>query len=242
MRDDLLDAQAAIDWGELEIPQLAQKFVGWRYRNIGITYDDSSPDKTIALFRQGGPLPDIFNAGVGSIINSFRTALDLLAAVLATRNNKPVNEKIKFPNFPSHLEFSDPKNGIESIRWLSQSEIDKFKCFQQYNGAIDLLWALHKLDIIRKHKRLLGVSVEPTQLIMVGEGGSPKILYSNSQPLRDKTPLFELPIKAMSLDIDFNFQILFEEESLPRIHRQPIFQLLGQFSALTKEIVDLFDA
>src|SRR6266446_2287118 len=82
MRDDLLDAQAALDWAVTQIPSLQEAFLVWQrgnpYRIVQETDPDGGPDFAVAY--QEKPLPRALNAWVGAIINSMRSSLDVLAA------------------------------------------------------------------------------------------------------------------------------------------------------------------
>lgn len=240
MPSDLLDAEAAIEWGISELPLVAQRFHAWRQANTGLSYVQTEGGKKIAVFRKKGELPSIVNAGVGSIINSFRTSLDLLAAALAVRNGVAPSRATHFPIFSSFEAFSDPRQGMESKKWLSKSELSILKSLSPYNGGDPLIWALHQLDILRKHERLLFVLANPSRLLMVGTGERPKILFSRSQPLEDKTPLFELSADAPEPETDIEFDIFLEEPTLPGIHRQPLFVLLNEFRRTTTAIIDRF--
>lgn len=241
MTGDLLDAQAAIEWGETELPLLIQKFHAWKEANTGVAYLYTEPGKKVAIFRQEERLPSIINAGVGSIINSFRTALDLLAAALAARNGKSPSRDTHFPIFACIHDFIDPLNGIESKKWFAEPEICVLKSLQPYDGGHRLLWPLHQLDIIRKHERLLTMGADPSRIIMVGTGVRPEFLFSGPQPVKDKTHLFELPADAAEPETSIDIQILFEERNLPAIHRKPVFGVLYEFQCAVTEIVDLFN-
>jgi hypothetical protein len=87
MRDDLLDAQAAVDWALAEIPLLQQGFIEWQRRNPYSVVQERDPEtgENIAV-TYDQPFPLTFNAWAGAIINSLRSSLDLLAAALARRN------------------------------------------------------------------------------------------------------------------------------------------------------------
>src|SRR6266446_9398894 len=76
MRDDLLDAQAALDWAVTQIPSLQEAFLVWQrgnpYRIVQERDPDGGPDFAVAY--QEKPLPRALNAWVGAIINSIAAA------------------------------------------------------------------------------------------------------------------------------------------------------------------------
>lgn len=241
MRDDLLDAYAAIEWGETELPFFADKFHTWKNAETGIAYLDAKPCKKVAVFRKNSPLPSILSAGVGSIINSFRTALDLLAAALATRNGVAPSRNTHFPIFTSERSFAKFLEEKKGEKWLSQTELRILESLRPYDGGSPLLWSLHQLDIVRKHERLLAVGAEPSRLIIIGTGQKPTFLFESGQPLEDKAPLFEFPMDAPQPEVGLDFEIFFEERSLPAVHGKPVFGLLGEFRRTVTEIVGHFN-
>src|SRR6516165_9030449 len=91
---DLFDAQAAIEWATRQLVVLQDRIDRWA----------NSYTTRIAI--EGGrkayyltipPLPPIVNTETGSIINSIRTSLDLLASALAARNGFPGSRSVYFP-------------------------------------------------------------------------------------------------------------------------------------------------
>jgi hypothetical protein len=85
MRTDLLDAQAAVDWAVEQMPMLQKRIEDWAdsYSTRIAVEDDKK-----AYYLRANPVPAIINAETGSIINSIRTSLDLLASALAARKRE----------------------------------------------------------------------------------------------------------------------------------------------------------
>jgi hypothetical protein len=101
MRDDLLDAQSATDWAVAQIPILQQRFFAWQrtgpYKLV--VEPDSDPAYELLVACQVRPVDPLISAEAGAIINSARSALDLLAAALATRNGIKPSTKRTFQSF-----------------------------------------------------------------------------------------------------------------------------------------------
>jgi len=193
MRDDLLDAQAALIWAETQIPLLQQGFIEWQRANPYPVIQEPHPDGAgDAAIVYDQPFPLTFNAWVGAIINSLRSSLDLIAAALAIRNGKNPDAHTHFPIFRCLLDFIDPLTGIESIKWLSPRERAAIKAFKPYQGGDAVLWPLHRLDILRKHQRLVIAKPQVDGYLMVGTRhmviGGAKII----ERLENKTVLFRL--------------------------------------------------
>jgi hypothetical protein len=172
MRDDLLDAQAAVDWGESQFPILSTRTRAWEHTSVETVIVDLNPQsgKKAVVAHAKEPLPAIINAEVGAIIGSFRSALDLLAASLALRNGVTPSHQTHFPIYRLLYDFIDPINGLENKKWLSLAEKKIIKSYDPYEGGNDDLWAIHQLDILRKHERLIDATVEPRILSVFGRG------------------------------------------------------------------------
>ena len=76
MRDDLLDAQAAIDWAMSDLPILQRKIDRWiedkPYQLVGDL--DPRSDKRLIRFRDVKLPPDIISAEAGVILHSIRSS------------------------------------------------------------------------------------------------------------------------------------------------------------------------
>jgi hypothetical protein len=118
--------------------------------------DPSNAGGHLVVAHQHSPLPLIFNVWAGMIINSLRSALDLLSAALAKRNGQNPSADTHFPIFGCEMDMMiDPLTGIEGKKWLSKRERATIKALKPYRGGDYTIWPLHKLDILRKHVRLL---------------------------------------------------------------------------------------
>jgi hypothetical protein len=237
MGNDLLDAKAAIDWGESQFPILSARTRAWE-ASIEKIISDPYPKSgnKIVIARAKEPLPAIINAEVGAIIGTFRSSLDLLAATLARRSSVTPNANTHFPIFRCIYDFIDPKDGLECKKWLSASDIKIIKSYSPYDGGNNLLWALHQLDILRKHERLIAAIANPRIPYVFGRG----VTLHEPTPLEYETILLEFPRDAHEPEIGFTTDIIFNEPRLC-IDRSPLLPTLSNFSSLVREIVDRFD-
>jgi hypothetical protein len=245
MRDDLPDAQAAIDWAVAQIPLLQQGFVEWQRRNPYSVVQERDPDtgENIAV-TYDQPFPLTFNAEVGAIINSLRSSLDLLAAALATRNGVKPSNRTHFPIFDSLHTMIDPLEGIEGKKWLSKSERTAIKALNPHKGGDDTLWPLHRLDILRKHERLLSTSPDVKGFLMMGRhmhvGGTKAI-----KRLENKTVLLGLArgeiLNATQGNTLLATFITFREPSLG-LNDEEVATLLRKFATRVTEVIARFDS
>jgi hypothetical protein len=249
MRDDLLDAQSAVDWAVTQIPLFEDAFRGWchdhPYELRFEPYSDPSGKLAVAYF---DPLPRTFNAWVGAIVNSLRSSLDLLAATLARRNGVKPNKKTHFPIFSSDQCMIDPLEGIEGKKWLSHSERAIIKSLKPYRGGDDTIWPLHYLDIHRKHERLIRASIDPRFRLEFGSAASGRGSYMHSgmtgvERFDDKTVLGSVPLFALSLTdrhTDLAMQITFNEIAAGLAGHEVVATLL-RFANCAADIIALFD-
>src|SRR5208282_820791 len=163
MRDDLSDAQVAVDWGKAQIKLLERRFLAWQAASVEIAFEqsDTDPSKKMAVAIEKVPFPLIIHAEAGAIINSLRSSLDILAASLARRNGVVPGHDTHFPIYRSAQEAIDPVAGIEGKKWLSEAEVGIVKSIYPHEGRDSYPWTLHQLDIKRKHERLITLGTRP---------------------------------------------------------------------------------
>ena len=244
MRADLSDAYAAIEWGESQFPVIAGRFRDWEAANVQLVPVDLNPPmrKMAAVARAKEPLPGVFHAEIGSIIGSFRSALDLLGAAMAARNGKAPSRDTHFPIFRSQQDMIDPLEGIEGKKWLSAAERKIIKSLLPYDGGDDLLWSLHQLDILRKHERLVTCVVNPQIVYAAGRGMVfPSRSIHDPFDLKDEPVLFEFPGDAPQPDAQLSVQVTFNEIGFSAVYRQPLLPTLVDFANLVRQIIGLFD-
>ena len=155
MRNDLLDAQTAVDWAVEQMSTLRRRISDWA---DSYTTRMAIENGKKAYYVKANPVPAIINAETGSIINSIRSSLDLLASALAARNGHLGSRQTYFPVCKSLADFQNTKSGgMAKIKHLSSADQAVIESLRPYKGGDDLLFALHELDIMRKHRRLVGV-------------------------------------------------------------------------------------
>jgi hypothetical protein len=165
MRDDLLDAQACADWAITQINILRRHLIAWDetppYRIV--TEAHSEPGKKVLRLRDVMPIHPLINAQVGAMINSIRSSLDLLVNRLAKRAGYAGKEDAYFPICRSRDEFFIGKHaGRKAIKRLSTDDRRVIEELEPWNGGKNpLIYALHDLDVTRKHRRLIAVSPRP---------------------------------------------------------------------------------
>ena len=72
MRDDLLPAQASVDWAVAQFPSLQERIDSWRSLNVHVEIIELPPDvpNNVMIAIPKEPLPLAFNVEVGAYINT----------------------------------------------------------------------------------------------------------------------------------------------------------------------------
>lgn len=243
MRDDLLDAQAAVDWAKTQIPAIQQRFLAWQRDNqyeFVVEHDPDTGEKLVAAL-DSVQLDRSFNVETGAIINGIRSSLDLLAAALAFRNGVKPSADTHFPVFRSDQEMIDPLTGIEGKKWLSKIEVAAIKALKPYAGGDPVIFPLHQLDVVRKHERLIVAAPVISAYHITAWG--PGITYEWRR-LKDKTILVRLPPGHPFTPTKGNTllaaQIVIDEPTLG-LSKQPVPPVLRRFAERAADIIRVFD-
>ena len=163
MRNDLLHAQSSIDWAVAQLPSFNKRLSIWLKDNIVISVRDPDPNgpNEFVVAVEKAPFPLAFMVEAGAYINAIRSSLDILATSLAYRYRIPKPEDHYFPVAPSKTIFESLRGykGSEFVQGLPQSERVKIESLKPYEGGNKALWALHRFDIVRKHRRLISPAI-----------------------------------------------------------------------------------
>lgn len=171
MRVDLLNAQASVDWPVSQLPSFRDRLNSWLRTNIYVSFEDPDPNVpnlvVVAVERELFPLA--FMVEAGAYLNAIRSSLDILACALATRYGIPKPDDAYFPVARSEEMFvSGGYKGVDFVKRLPDGERAKIEALRPYQGGNDLLWTLHRLDITRKHKRLIEPAIRPQSIVVSG--------------------------------------------------------------------------
>jgi hypothetical protein len=250
MRDDLLDAQAAVEWAVTQIELLQDGLLKWQQRRpYGVvTERDPKSGEYLLVAVEKIPLPLTMNAWVGAILNSLRSSLDLLAVALAARNGEKTNRYRHFPIFNSLHDMIDPFHGIEGVerkKWLSQSERAAIKRLKPYHGGDGTIWPLHELDIVRKHERLISAKPGIDGVLLLGSARMTIFGTRAVERLNDKTILARLPpseyFSASEGNVFPAISVTFNESALG-LADEDVLPTLRRFTNRVAEIIATFDS
>jgi hypothetical protein len=246
MRDDLLEAEASVQWAEAQMGMVQAAFLEWQrsnpYKIVPERDAETGHDLAVAIRRVTFPLT--VTAGVGSVINSCRTSLDLLAATLARRNGVKPTSKHHFPVRKLEGEFVNIMQDIEGKGWLTAPEIQKIKALKPYKGGDDAIWPMHALDILRKHERLVSASADIRAFQMLGSRNVAVGGESIIKRLEDKTVLCRMPPEEVRRLTHGNTLLVVDillNESAIGLTDEPARPTLSRFARRAREVIALFD-
>jgi hypothetical protein len=242
MRDDISDAYAAVDWARAQLPALEQEFKSWFESDPYLLIEEPHPEMGKKLFKLeiNRQLPATTNAYVGAIINSTRTSLDLLASAIAIRNGKTPSSDRHFPIYATVDTFADPKNVAKRKKWLSDIDLKIIERLQPYRGGNDLLFALHHLDIKRKHEQLVSVHLTPNNFIITPATYRQGFEFPPVWPgFKDGAIVGWTNINATNYDFLVTAEVSFNETDFLPV--QPVVSILRQFAGTAESIIRLFE-
>ncbi|MDA9502387.1 hypothetical protein [Bradyrhizobium sp. CCBAU 11357] len=243
MRPDLLEAQACIDWVMGQLPDLSKRMDEWLARGVTIEIKEL-PDTNLIVAIENELLPLSFQAEVGSYINSIRSSLDILASTLVRRHSIPIAEnRVYFPIMESKEKFEKGKDAQVFIQGLPALGRRLFQDLKPYQGGNEMLWMLHRLDNMRKHRRLLNVRLNPIHMWMTGtlaEGDFTPLGGEGSIQVGEETVLGLLRKGVPTPSIHTRFYVAIDEPGF--VAKKPVTAVLAKLASTATFIINFFDA
>ena len=119
---------------------------------------ESDPKTQETLYRLARDLivPSGFRTLAGDILQNLRSALDYLAYALVIANGGKPTTSTMFPisdNGPSSPKYESSFGG--KVNGMRQDVVDLIRTVKPYKGGDDVLWRLHRLNNIDKHRLLV---------------------------------------------------------------------------------------
>jgi hypothetical protein len=195
------------------------------------------------------PVPDEIPLIAGEIIQNLRTALDHTAYKLYLKGTggSTVSTNVYFPIADSKQQYDHTKgsktNGLPSDR-------AKIDALQPYKGGNNLLWVIHKLNNIDKHRLLLTVgsavhSLDFTALhkqfypqSIVAQVNLSPVLFppdDNSYPLERGTLVFTDCTQVEPIIPPLNFHVVLYERGI--IEGKPLTPLMTDMIKVVEQVI-----
>jgi hypothetical protein len=243
MRADLFEAKASISWAFSQLISFDERLEEWLKENVQIEIRETPPPAThnpiVAVEKE--LLPFVFSVEAGAYINAIRSSLDILAMVLVCRHSLAIAEdRVSFPFFRSHEAFVK-QSGSLLLQQLPDKERGIITSLKPYPEGNPALWALHHLDIVRKHRRLLDVQIRPIHLSMKGT-----LTAADFQPLatgtiqvNEETVLGLIRKGVPQPSMQSRFFVAMNEARFA--HRKPVLGTLAHLADVANAVIALFD-
>jgi hypothetical protein len=245
VRDDLFDAQACIDWTRDRLPALEECINSWLKLNVVVEVEDAGPSDVLVSVQRDEP-PRSLNVEIGAYLNTIRSSLDILASSLAARYNICAPEDAFFPISKSEAAFRAPSGkAAQFVSALPPIERSRLEALKPYQGGNGDLWSLHRLDILRKHRRLLTVIAEPYLFSVEGphihQYFTPVATgFMRADNVSERKVVLGLMAKdAPPYGMKFVPYVAFDEGTIT--DRKSVVRTLNNFATLATSIVQLFD-
>jgi hypothetical protein len=229
-----------------QLPDLRKRLEEWLNRGVTIEMKELSPpaDSNLIIAIENELLPLHFQAEVGAYINSIRSGLDVLAMVLAKRHNLQIREdRVFFPIAKSKEEFERVGSGAQKfLEGLPQLERQLVEHLKPYRGGNEALWALHHLDIVRKHRRLLNARLRPVHMSIQGtlaEGDFTPLGGEGSIQVGAETVLGMIRKGAPPVAVHTRFYVGMDEEGFAA--RKPAIAVMANLASAATYAIKLFD-
>ena len=241
MRLDLLEARASVTWALSHLPDLAKRLDAWLEHSVTTELRDPGANAThnLIIGVEKELLPLSFNVEVGAYINTIRSSLDILAMALVRRHNLNITEdKVYFPIASSATQFADTKwSERKFIDALPANEPSLIESLKPYQGGSYAIWALHHLDIVRKHRRLLSFVLRPISISIQGTlaPGDFEPLAVDAVHVNDETIIGMLRKGVDANLVRSNFYVGLDEQE--QIKRRPVVAALAHLTDVASGII-----
>lgn len=206
------------------------------------------------------PIPEI----IGDALHNLRSALDHLANTLVERG---VQSEIKRPDKPrTYFPICESSKKYEAeaprkVEGMRQPDIDAIALLKPYLGGTDILWGLHTLDIIDKHRMIVttGSAVESISFVLnagylsrhsKGRINLPQSLISPRRVSQSPKTRIVAGNKGdivagrigdyeRNEHVELTFTVTFDEPEI--FEGRPVMETLKQLADLVSGIVDSFE-
>jgi hypothetical protein len=187
----------------------------------------------------------------GDALHNLRSALDYLACTLVRGNGEIPNRNTGFPVLQKAPLSPKDELFARKVKGMKQAVIDAIWDIGSYKGGDNVLWRLHSLDNIDKHRLLvtLGhyfIDFDSAQHLaeikpVIPRGPAPRFIrhrWIGTKHLKvGDDVLIDIPGAAVNPRIKFTFDVAFHE---PGVCEEPLMDVLLSSLNRVKQIVSVF--
>lgn len=165
---NLEGARAKVERAKQHIRDLDAQRIAFLGDNPYRTTPEFHPEysATAYFLDEYAPIPEAISLVAGDALHNLRAALDYVVYAFASKGLSPAERaKLYFPISKSAEDYNSESLGkTAGVPKYIKKRIDRLK---PYKGGNDLLWGLHRLNIIDKHRLLVTVGVNVTEVEMI---------------------------------------------------------------------------
>jgi hypothetical protein len=155
MRNPRDDIQLKIEWADkhlCDFRQSVSEFKATHPYRFRVERDPQTREP-VYYAETVDEVPAIINLLAGEVLQNLRSALDYLAYALVWRNDRTkLSRQTAFPIHDSPTKYES--GYIGQVNGMHQFAIDKISAIKPYKGGDDVLWRLHRLNNVDKHRLL----------------------------------------------------------------------------------------
>jgi hypothetical protein len=192
---------------------------------------------------------------VADVLQNLRSALDHLAYQLVLAAHGTPDTNTAFPVFDDPAKYK--AESTRKVKGMRQQAVDAIEAVKPYKGGNDLLWRLHRLNNIDKHRLLLAVAshqvahtMTPSERKMAEDlyarVGKPlpnmmpliSIDAAKFAPLKAGDELLRIPIAELEPYTHFHLDVAFNEPEI--VEGELVLQTLRNMANMVDSLVTSF--
>lgn len=250
----LFGAILKIDRANRHVHEIESEIRAFKNRNPFGLYCEEEPGSGDLVYKISikEDVPILLSAPIGDCIHNLRAAFDIVACQIVTLGNGRVSSQTQFPIFSSSKKFRS-KVG-RNLQGASQAAISVVERLQPYQGEHNqALWAIHRLDILDKHRMIipvgaahsaLGIDVSKTMSGLMGQKVNFPVVSLRPEdrqfPLKDGAVVFRVRGAARNGMVDdedhqITIDVAFGEKQI--VDGEPVVPTLRQLIQFTSAAV-----
>ena len=186
----LVGVRAKIERAKHHINDLEGQIVAFRGSNPYALRCDYNSQTGERVFRAvvRAEIPFDFAVIAGEAAHHLRSALDHLAWQLVEANGGTPDRITCFP-----LDKLPPRNEVrftKKVQGMSAAAVDLVRSKQPFQAGLEVLWALHEVDIFDKHR-----------LLLVAAYGIRQLGFSYRNPILDQNPALREIVEQLRANV-----------------------------------------
>jgi hypothetical protein len=153
----MIQVREKIDWANKHIDDFKaalSEFIETNPYSIQIDTETESGRPLVHVLR-ADPVPPKICLIAGDAIQNLRSTLDYLACALVRVNGNTPSRFTEFPIFDGPITSKIESRFYKKVEGMRPEVVQQIRDVRPYQGGDDLLWRLHRLNIVDKHNMLV---------------------------------------------------------------------------------------